>query len=433
MKAWKRLFIVTALFVILIFCIANAMFFHFLNTQENDRQYRVEINRAALLIEKNESLPIDLSQYESLTHVEKLDGLFSNADKNDAQIFFQADAAAIRNFFQADSDYAVREIHGSLYRFDHAANAEIQSLPFQIGVNATLAAMAAALFGILFYIRLKILGPFENLANVPYELSKGNLTVPVKENKNRFFGKFLWGVDLLRENMEQQKLREQALQKEKKTLLLSLSHDMKTPLSAIKLYAKALSKNLYQDTKKQQRIAESINQKADEIEAYLSQITTASREDFLCLDVKNGEFYLSDLIQNISTYYSEKLALVKTEFVIERYRDCMIYGDLNRSVETLQNIIENAVKYGDGRSIRLSFPEDDEGVLVAVKNSGCSLESGELPHIFESFWRGANCGNVRGSGLGLYICRQLMHKMNGDIFAQANEDSLTVTVVFTRA
>ncbi len=76
--------------------------------------------------------------------------------------------------------------------------------------------VTAAVFAILFYIRAKILCPFERLTNVPYELSKGNLTLPVKENKSRFFGKFLWGIDLLRENMEQQKTREKKLQREKK-------------------------------------------------------------------------------------------------------------------------------------------------------------------------------------------------------------------------
>ena len=135
-----------------------------------------------------------------------------------------------------------------------------------IGIGL-LAVMTAAVFGVLFYVRSQILRPFERLTNVPYELSRGNLTAPVKENRSRFFGKFLWGIDLLRENIERQKQRELELQKEKKTLLLSLSHDIKTPLSAIKLYSAALSKNLYPDEEKQRIIAESINAKADDLKA----------------------------------------------------------------------------------------------------------------------------------------------------------------------
>ena len=116
---------------------------------------------------------------------------------------------------------------------------------------------------------------------------------------------------MLRENMEQQKERELNLQKDRKTLLLALSHDLKTPLSEIKLYSQALSKELYPDKNKQIEIAKCIGEKADEIEGYVSQIITASREDFLNFDVKVGEFYLAQLAEKITAQYGEKLALAK--------------------------------------------------------------------------------------------------------------------------
>lgn len=293
--------------------------------------------------------------------------------------------------------------------------------------------MALLIIAVMVFIRVKILTPFEKLTDVPYELSKGNLTTPVKETKNRFFGRFIWGVDLLRENMEEQKERELKLQRDKKMLLLSLSHDIKTPLSAIKLYSKALSKGLYSDKEKQLEIAENINSKADEIEGYVSQIITASREDFLSLDVNNGEFYLSELISKIKVYYTEKLSLIKTEFSVDEYNDCILKGDIDRSIEVIQNIVENAIKYGDGKKISIEFSTEDGSILVTVKNSGRSLSSADLPHIFESFWRGENAEKEKGSGLGLYICRQLMLKMNGEAFAEIKGDDICVTAVFTKA
>jgi signal transduction histidine kinase len=239
-------------------------------------------------------------------------------------------------------------------------------------------------------------------------------------------------VDLLRENMEQQKQRELELQKEKKTLLLSLSHDIKTPLSAIKLYAKALSKGLYSDEKKQLQIAHSIDAKADEIESFVSQIVQASNEDFLSLEVCNGEFYLSELMDQICGYYREKLALVKIDFTVAPYSNCLIRGDLDRGVEVIQNLMENAIKYGDGERIDLLASEEDGCILISVCNSGCTLPSAELPHIFDSFWRGSNADKQKGSGLGLYICRQLMHKMGGDIFAEISDGRMVVTTVFPK-
>lgn len=400
--------VVSLCFVIFFACV-NLLLYRY-SLPENGRPYRVEINRLALAIEENGLENVDLSQYHYVYHVEPFG----------------------EHFYDSDSDYSIREIDGTPYRFDYAGNDNTTPRQILVTVNVILAVLAIAVFAILFYIRAKILRPFERLSGVPYELSKGNLTIPVKENKSRFFGRFLWGIDLLRENMEQQKERELALQKEKKTLLLSLSHDIKTPLSAIKLYAKALSKNLYTEAEKQHEVADKISEKADEIEGYVSQIISASREDFLSLTVNNGEFYLSDLIENVVSFYSEKLPLLKTKFVVGEHRNCLLFGDFDRSVEVLQNIMENALKYGDGKSVELLFPEDDEGVLISVRNSGCTLEKSDLPHIFESFWRGANAENIRGSGLGLYICRQLMHKMNGEIFAEIDGTFITVTAVFCR-
>ena len=412
-----------------IFAGANLLLHH-LKAPQNGRPYRVEVNRIALQIEKDGLENVDLSLCQYVKGVAELfaaDCLYRPRGMTGSAAEF--DGA----FFESDSDYMIREIDGRLYRFDYTVKNDVANSQIIISVNMILAVMAAVVFGVLFYVRGKILAPFEQLTNVPYELSRGNLTLPVKESKSRFFGKFLWGIDLLRENIEQQKQRELELQRERKTLLLSLSHDIKTPLSTIKLYAKALSKNLYSDGAKQREIAESINDKADEIESYVSRIVTASREDFLSLDVENGEFYLADLVQNIAAYYGEKLALVKTEFTVGKYNNCLLFGDLDRSVEVVQNIIENALKYGDGKRIEVLFPDEEEGILISVRNSGCMLDKEDLPHIFESFWRGGNAQNVNGSGLGLYICRQLMHKMNGEVFAQIEGDCITVTAVFGRA
>ena len=271
------------------------------------------------------------------------------------------------------------------------------------------------------YVRQKILRPFTRFVQLPYELSKGNLTLPLKENKDRFFGKFMWGMDLLRESLEETKTRELELQKEKKVLLLSLSHDIKTPLSAIHLYAQALCRNLYREESKKQEIAGKIKEKAEEIEVYVSEIVKASNEDFLSFQVENREIYVGETLEEIRIYYEEKMELYQLEFKMEPYSNCLVWGDSARLTEALQNVVENAVKYGDGRKIRIQSRREEEEYIIVVQNTGCGLSSKELPHIFDSFFRGSNVGKNPGSGLGLYICRQLMHQMEGEITAGIRE------------
>lgn len=404
MKAFNRIF--AAVTSVLIVLLAAANIILAMDSPGGGRPYRVEINRLALQIETDGHA--DISDCEYVTNIERYG----------------------ENFYSTESDYIVREINGERYRFDYKT--EVDSDRVRITVNVILGVMAVLIISVMLYVKFAVLAPFEKLTDVPYELSKGNLTAPIKETKNQFFGRFIWGVDMLRENIERQKTHELELQKEKKMLLLSLSHDIKTPLSAIKLYSKALSKGLYESCEKQLEIAESINDKADEIESYISQIVTASKEDFLSFDVNMGEFYLSELVKKIKGYYAEKLSLIGTDFSVSDYSDCLLNGDFDRSIEVVQNMMENAVKYGDGNRISFRFSEEDGCVLVTVRNSGCTLADTDLPHVFESFWRGTNAEKIAGSGLGLYISRKLMRKMNGEIFAEIRDGYMCVTAVFAK-
>lgn len=409
MKKFNRIFAAVILIIILLFVLCNYCMRQV--SDDSGRQYRLEANRIANEIGKNGINGIDLSEYSTITAIIPLNG---------------SDG---KSFFEAQSDYVIREINGELYRIEYTAQQNIINRNTILMINLFLGVISLLVTGSMLFIRHNILKPFDTLREVPYELSKGNLTVPIKENKNKFFGRFLWGIDLLREKLEQSKKHELELQKEKKTLLLSLSHDIKTPLSAIKLYSKALSKNLYPDRDKQIEIAESINSKADRIESFVNEIIKASNEDFLYLEVNMGEFYLSQAVREISDHYSEKLSLIGIDFTIGEYSDCILKGDLDRLVEVIQNITENAVKYGDGHKISVEFSEEEDCTLITVKNGGCTLPETELPHVFESFWRGSNVGSCAGSGLGLYICRQLMHKMDGEIFAEIKNGVMSVTAI----
>lgn len=409
MKAFNKIFAAVLLVLAVLWGAANIILAAD-NGSDSGRPYRVEINRLARQIEEYGFENADLSDCEYVTDIVRYG----------------------EDFYSTESDCVVREINGELYRFDYKTDIGSGRTRLAVTVNVILGVMEAVVISVMLYVKFKILAPFERLTDVPYELSKGNLTTPLKETKNRFFGRFVWGVDMLRENIEQQKKRELDLQRDKKMLLLSLSHDIKTPLSVIKLYSKAFSKGLYKSAERQLEIVESIYSKADEIEGYVSQIAAASREDFLSFDVNMGEFYLSELVTKIKGYYAEKLSLAGTEFSVSHYADCLLSGDFDRSVEVLQNVMENAAKYGDRKSVSINFSEEDGCILVTVRNSGCILADTCIPHIFESFWRGENAENVPGSGLGLYISRKLMRKMNGEVFAEIHDGFMYVTAVFAK-
>ncbi|MBE6794936.1 MAG: HAMP domain-containing histidine kinase [Ruminococcaceae bacterium] len=401
MKSFNKVIAVALAVIVLAFAAVN-LIPRF--ERESASVLNVEINRVVREIEESKSIP-DTEKYTTIS------GVYKQSTNKD--------------FFISDNEYVIREINGSLYRIEYFEHTE--SKGGMLYTNIALGVFSLFVIAVLFYIRQNIIKPFSQITNLPYELSKGNLTIPLKESKNRFFGKFLWGLDMLREKLEESKRAELELKKEKKTLLLSLSHDIKTPLSAIKLYSKALSAGIYKEPNKQQEVYESINTKADEIEKLVSEIMRNETEDIIAFDIKNGEFYLSEVIDNIKAYYSDKLE--NTDFLVAHFSDCIINGDCDRFVEVLQNIMENAIKYGDGNSIAISFSDEEDCRIITVKNSGCTLDKSELAHIFDSFYRGSNVGSKAGNGLGLYICRQLTRAMGGDIFAEIENSNMCVSVV----
>lgn len=324
------------------------------------------------------------------------------------------------------SDMAGEYMAGYL-RFDYQQAGS--SRQFLFWIQGALLLMELFLLGVLIYLRSHLIQPFHRMREMTYELSKGNLQGEVKAEKNQYLGKFLWGLNELKDALRVSRKRELDLQREKKMLLLSLSHDIKTPLNMIKLYGKALEDGLYPTDDERINAYHQIGEKAVQIENFVSEIMKASKEDIVHIEVEKGEFYLKELVQWIETFYGEKCALRKCSLTVGDYQNRIFQGDIHRLFEVFENLFINAFKYGDGRSICVSFYEEDYCQLIRVFNTGEPVSEKEFVHLFDSFFRGENTRGQQGNGLGLYICKEIMHKMGGDIFAGCETDGMAFVVV----
>ena len=180
---------------------------------------------------------------------------------------------------------------------------------------------------------------------------------------------------------------------------------------------------------KQQEVYYKLQQKAEQIEGFVAEIEKMSTQDLFKFSVDVTNCYIKDMIEPIEMIYKEKLTLNHTRFTIEKYPNKLVKADKDRVVEVMENILENAMKYGDGKEITISSTEEEYCLLITIKNSGVPVEEKEFNHLFESFWRGGNAGSHKGSGLGLYICKELMTKMGGEIYATKGENSMSFTLV----
>ena len=201
MKSYNRFTAVIILMAAAIFIGANIssrMVFQ----SVHGRMYRVEAARLAKEIQRNGYEDIDLSGCEYIYHIARYPAA-AFTEPESLQQFLQ----------EAESDYCLRFIDGTFYRFDYTWRLDSERRNMTGFMNLALIVMSLLLLSVLMYIRQKILKPFEAMKELPYELSKGRLTIPLPENKSHFFGEFIWGIDLLRENIQQQKKRELGLQR----------------------------------------------------------------------------------------------------------------------------------------------------------------------------------------------------------------------------
>lgn len=466
MKNYNKLILISVVFYSIMAVLVTAA----LNAQQEEkgRFYKVEINRILAGIEggamPEELQSIDLQDYKEVFAVAYLPA--SETDREVVMDFYggingmesivyplytknSTNNISYNKKSEIDSSLKVetdnKQIVGNLrsalpmpeqtdneqiagyLRFDCQQEASGQG--YFLTVQAALLLMEVFLLGILFYLKRHLIQPFCRMQDMTYDMSKGNLQGDIKADRNQYFGKFLWGIGELKDALSVSRKRELELLREKKLLLLSLSHDIKTPLSMIKLYARALEDGIYQEAREQQNAYRQIGEKTVQIENLVSEIMRASKEDIVQIEVEKGEFYLKELMGWVASVYGEKCALRKCELTIGTYQNRIFQGDIHRLREVFGNLFENAFKYGDCRRIQVSFYEEDYCQLIRVFNTGEPVTQKEFVHLFDSFFRGENTRGQQGNGLGLYICREIMHRLDGEIFAVCEDDGMAFVVV----
>ncbi len=106
--------------------------------------------------------------------------------------------------------------------------------------------------------------------------------------------------------------------------------------------------------------------------------------------------------------------------------------DPGRLLQCIENLITNARKYAPGKiDVFLERPDEPKGtVALCVRDHGTGIPDEDMPFIFDKFYRGHNRGQQKGSGLGLYIVKYLMTKMDGDVILRNSDSGLTAKLIF---
>ena len=283
----------------------------------------------------------------------------------------------------------------------------------------------AALFFV--YIDRKVILPFNRLSEYPERIAKNENADALPESRNRYFGKYIWGMNMLRERLSGDTRKLRQLEKEQLTLVSTIAHGIKTPVANIKLYSEAIKSGLYRDDgipdAKDAEVAGKITKNADDITDLVKELLDSASKGVVVFEPHVEAFYLPEIGKFIKAEYDNRLNVLRIPLTVEMNSDVMISSDKDGITRILTQFMENAIKYGDGRGITVVVDKNEDGYVFAVKNKGSRVPDNEIPYVFNSFWRGSNAEQVEGNGLGLYEASFIARKLGGDVAARYLEDT----------
>lgn len=200
-------------------------------------------------------------------------------------------------------------------------------------------------------------------------------------------------------------LQKTQIEREKmKDLVSDISHQTKTPLANILLYAQLLEEKTKDE--KEKELAQQILNQTAKLEFLIQALIKMSRLEMDVLEVMPVCQSVNPLIEQAVEEIRGKAAQKQIEVNVEQIDEIQAVYDLKWTLEALGNILDNAVKYSSvGSLIRIEVKEYEFYVCIRVQDQGIGIPEGERTRIFERFYRGSQVQQEDGIGIGLYLAR----------------------------
>ena len=284
-------------------------------------------------------------------------------------------------------------------------------------------------------IYIMVLRPFKKLENFAAEIAEGNLDKDLKYERVNVFGEFTWAFDHMRREIKKARQCEQEAVENNKTVIATLSHDIKTPIASIRAYSEALAENMDSTPERRGRYIDVITKKCDEVTKITNDMFIHSLHDLDKLVIKKEDVNIHEVINETV----EAMEGSSTDIILGQVKECCLKGDAGRIAQVIENLINNARKYAKGNIYinteitGMAAGQNDTSYsdyIITVKDEGKGIPPEDMPFIFDKFYRGKNHGEEPGAGLGLFIVKYVMEQMDGRVELVNESDGLLVKLFF---
>ena len=285
---------------------------------------------------------------------------------------------------------------------------------------------------LIYWIYRSVSVPLAKLQRAARNIKEGNLDFEIRQESDDEIGQLCQDFEEMRLRLKANAEEKVAFDRENKELISNISHDLKTPITAIKGYVEGIMDGVADTPEKMDRYIKTIyNNKANEMDLLINELTLYSKIDtnripynFTTISAKD---YFGDCGEDLHMELESKG--IEFTYCNTMEEDCKVIVDPEQLRRVINNIVSNSVKYMDKPNGKVTMEVKDVGDFIQVElgDNGKGIAAKDLPYIFDRFYRtdASRNSSKGGSGIGLSIVKKIVEEHGGNIWATSEEGAGT--------
>ena len=317
----------------------------------------------------------------------------------------------------ADSNEMVYDIS-----LAQSSSSQVKLMAKDMILTATIILVFTAL-SVGLWIYRSIAVPLVKLKKATQNIKEGNLDFVLEVEGKDEFSQLCQDFEEMRKRLKESTEEKILMDKENKELISNISHDLKTPITAVKGYVEGIMDGVADTPEKMDRYVRTIYNKTNEMDHLINELTFYSKIDTnripYTFSKLNVEDYFSDCAEELGLEMETRgIELVYANYV---EKDVQVIADGEQIRRVIHNIVSNAIKYMEKPKgiIQLRVKDVGDFIQVEIEDNGKGIAAKDLPYIFDRFYRTDVSRNSSkgGSGIGLSIVKKIMEDHGGKVWA----------------
>ena len=327
---------------------------------------------------------------------------------------------------QAQKAQAVTESDGTVYDISITDSADSQGrvhvMAKDLFISAFVILISVALVVGLWVYR-SIAVPLVKLKKETQNIKEVNLDFVLDVEGKDEFSELCQDFEEMRRRLKESTEEKSLIEKENRELISNISHDLKTPITAVKGYVEGIMDGVADTPEKMDRYVRTIYNKTNEMDHLINELTFYSKIDTNRIPYTFSKLNVEDYFEDCSEEVGLELETRGIELVYANYveKDVMVIADGEQIRRVIHNIISNAIKYMDKPKgiIQIRIKDVGDFIQIEIEDNGKGIGPKDLPYIFDRFYRTDVSRNSSkgGSGIGLSIVKKILEDHGGKVWA----------------